>query len=240
MSDGRSEIRLADVGRWSGVAVEASDDELDAICNGIEFREVEPLTGAVENYSSGRLLLYVEFRVHSDPWRLRKHPLNRELEWEGWLNGAFLVVNRFGSHFGRVGILPTNVRRGGVHRMGAYDDQTMLVLVRQISQDGERRWVMRPAEFLCVGLMQRKLFGGLVSDVAENRRAGKPLRVIADREQDLLRLLTGGLSGLGFPSKLPGDVIERSAPRRTTRMGSRSRLRGPSDEFVAPEWPPPE
>jgi len=94
--------------------------------------------------------------------------------------------------------------------MGANDDQTMLVLVRQVSQDGEKRWVMRPAEFLCIGLMQRKLLGGLVFDVAENRRAGKPLQVIADRELNLLRLFTSWFPTLGFPSKLPSDVFERT------------------------------
>jgi hypothetical protein len=188
---------VAELGRWSDVAVETPDDELDAICNGVEFSQVEAFSGAVEKYAGGRLLLYLELRVHSDLWRLRKHPLEREPEWEGWLDAAFIMFNRFVSDRDGTRIPPTDIGRGGVHGVGTDDNEAMLVLVRQVSQERERRWVMAPAEFFCV--------------VLESRRVGEPLGLIADREQDLFRLLAGWFSGLGLPSEPPGDVFERSA-----------------------------
>ncbi len=38
---------MTEVGRWSDVAIEAPDDELDAIGEGIEFPEVEVLRGSM-------------------------------------------------------------------------------------------------------------------------------------------------------------------------------------------------
>ena len=206
-----AEAQCQNGGRWSDVVVEAPDDELNASCDGVEFSQVEVFPGAVEEDARGRLLLYLEFRVHRNLWRDREDPIDGEFDGEGWLDGAFLISNRFGSHSYRPRVEPADIGRSGVHRVGADEDQSMLVLVRQVPQEREQRWVMSQRELLSVGLMERKLFGGILSDVLEDRRAGKPSGFIADRELDLSRLLVGWFSGLCFAGELPGDLLEGTA-----------------------------
>jgi hypothetical protein len=212
------------LGCWSDVDVEAPDDELDAICEGVEFPQVEVLPGALEKYADGGLLLYVEFRAHSDLWRVRENPDKGKLE--GWLDGALVLFNGLTSDIGSARIPPPDIGRSRVHCVSGHNDQTMLVLVRQVPQAGKGRWVVSTAQFFRVGLMERKLFGSVLSNVLENRRVGKPPRFVADGESDLSRLLIGWFARLVLPGQLPRDVVERSPESVDALAQSESEIDG--------------